>query len=67
MKKRYLILVPIISAVVPLAAVPQAAEAKGCVKGAAVGAVAGRVARHHTVLGAIVGCVIGHHRANRTH
>ncbi len=42
------------------AAVP--AEA-GCLKGAAVGAVAGHFAHHHAVLGAIAGCAVGHHLA----
>jgi outer membrane lipoprotein SlyB len=35
----------------------------GCIKGAAVGAVAGHFAHHHAVLGAIAGCAIGHHLA----
>lgn len=43
---------------------PAAAEAKGCIKGAIVGGVAGHVAGHGK-LGAIAGCVIGHHEANK--
>lgn len=43
------------------AAVP--ANAAGCLKGAAVGGVAGHFAHHHAVLGAAAGCAIGHHRA----
>jgi outer membrane lipoprotein SlyB len=39
------------------------AEAKGCLKGAAVGAVAGHYMHHHAVLGAIGGCIVGHHMA----
>lgn len=39
------------------------ARAAGCVKGAAVGGVAGHFAGHHGVLGA--GCVIGHHEATK--
>ncbi len=39
------------------------AEAKGCLKGALVGGVAGHMA-HHGVLGAIGGCVVGHHMAH---
>ena len=40
------------------------AVAKGCIKGAAVGGVAGHyVGRGHAVGGAMVGCVVGHHRA----
>jgi hypothetical protein len=40
------------------------AEARGCLKGAVVGGVAGHYAGHHGVLGAIGGCVVGHHMAN---
>jgi hypothetical protein len=39
------------------------AEAAGCLKGAAIGGVAGHFAGHHGVLGAGAGCVIGHHEA----
>jgi hypothetical protein len=39
------------------------AYSAGCLKGAAVGGVAGHVAGHHTVLGAGAGCIIGHHEA----
>ncbi|HTD05199.1 hypothetical protein [Undibacterium sp.] len=42
-----------------------AANAAGCIKGAAVGAVAGHVAGHHAVLGAVGGCVVGHHLAKQ--
>ena len=41
------------------------AQAAGCLKGAAVGGLAGHVAGHHGVLGAGAGCVIGHHEANK--
>jgi uncharacterized protein YcfJ len=41
-----------------------AAEAKGCIKGAIVGGVAGRLAGHGKV-GAVAGCIIGHHEANK--
>jgi hypothetical protein len=41
------------------------AQAAGCLKGAAVGGVAGHMAGHHGVLGAGAGCVIGHHEANK--
>jgi hypothetical protein len=44
------------------AAVATPAQA-GCLKGAAVGAVAGHFAHHHAVLGAIAGCAVGHHMA----
>ena len=39
------------------------AEAKGCIKGAIVGGVVGHYAGHHGKLGALAGCVIGHHEA----
>jgi uncharacterized protein YcfJ len=41
-----------------------AAEAKGCIKGAIIGGVAGHMAGHGKV-GAVAGCVIGHHEANK--
>ena len=37
------------------------ADAKGCLKGAAIGGVAG----HHGLIGAAAGCAIGHHEAKR--
>lgn len=41
------------------------AQAKGCIKGAVVGGVAGHFAHHHGVLGALAGCAVGHHFANK--
>jgi uncharacterized protein YcfJ len=41
-----------------------AAEAKGCIKGAIVGGIAGHIAGHGKV-GAVAGCIIGRHEANR--
>ena len=41
------------------------ADAKGCLKGAAVGGIAGHYAGHHGLLGAAAGCVIGRHEANK--
>lgn len=41
------------------------AEAKGCLKGAAVGGVAGHYTGHHGLIGAAAGCVIGRHEANK--
>ncbi|MEK6394861.1 MAG: hypothetical protein V4789_24095, partial [Burkholderia gladioli] len=41
------------------------ANAAGCLKGAAVGGVAGHVAGHHGVVGAAAGCAIGHHEASK--
>jgi len=45
------------------AALPGTAQAAGCLKGAAVGGVAGHYAGHHGLLGAGIGCAIGHHEA----
>jgi hypothetical protein len=45
--------------------IPSAANAAGCLKGAAVGGVAGHFAGHHGLLGAGAGCVIGHHEASK--
>jgi outer membrane lipoprotein SlyB len=42
-----------------------AAEAKGCIKGAVVGGVAGHFMHRHTLLGAAAGCIIGHHMAHK--
>jgi outer membrane lipoprotein SlyB len=39
-------------------------QAKGCIKGAIVGGVAGHMAGHGK-LGAVAGCVVGHHEANK--
>jgi hypothetical protein len=39
------------------------AHAAGCLKGAAIGGVAGHFAGHHALLGAGAGCIIGHHEA----
>jgi hypothetical protein len=52
------------TAIFGLAFTPAAAEAKGCIKGAIVGGVAGHLAGHGKV-GAVAGCIIGHHEANR--
>jgi len=41
------------------------AHAAGCLKGAAVGGVAGHLAGHHGVLGAGAGCIVGHHEATK--
>jgi hypothetical protein len=40
---------------------PAPAQAASCLKGAAVGGVAGHFAGHHGVLGAGAGCLIGRH------
>jgi len=51
------------AAAISLAYAP-GADAKGCIKGAIVGGVAGHMAGHGKV-GAVAGCVIGHHEANK--
>lgn len=48
-----------------LAVAAPAANAKGCLKGAAAGAVGGHFLHHHGLLGAGIGCVVGHHYAKR--
>ena len=42
-----------------------AANAAGCLKGAAVGGIAGHFAGHHGLIGAGIGCLIGRHQANK--
>ena len=54
-----------IAILLAIAAAPQLASAKGCLKGAAVGGVGGHVAGGHGVLGAAAGCVVGRHMANK--
>ena len=54
-----------IALVSSLTLVSQAAEAKGCLKGAVVGGVGGHVAGGHGVLGAGAGCLVGRHMANK--
>jgi outer membrane lipoprotein SlyB len=42
------------------------ADAKGCLKGAAVGGIAGHeVGSGHGVAGAGIGCAVGHHEAKK--
>lgn len=48
-----------------MALLPVSANAAGCLKGAAVGGVAGHMAGHHGLLGAGAGCAIGHHHASK--
>jgi hypothetical protein len=37
------------------------ASAKGCIRGAVAGGIAGHYAHRHTVAGAMAGCVAGHY------
>ena len=46
-------------------AMPNPADAKGCLKGAIVGGVAGHYAGHHGFIGAAAGCAIGRHEARK--
>ena len=55
----------IVPVALALAAVPQASFAKGCLKGAVVGGVAGHLVKNHGVVGAAAGCAIGVHQANK--
>jgi uncharacterized protein YcfJ len=52
------------AAVLGIALAPAAAEAKGCIKGAVLGGLAGHMAGHGKI-GAVAGCVIGRHEANK--
>ncbi|TGD95402.1 hypothetical protein [Methylobacterium nonmethylotrophicum] len=45
-------------------AIPHQAEAKGCIKGAVVGGLAGKAVGHGKA-GAAAGCAVGHHNANK--
>jgi hypothetical protein len=47
------------------ALLPAPAMAAGCLKGAAVGGVAGHMAGKHGTAGAATGCAIGHHEASK--
>jgi hypothetical protein len=47
--------------VIALSSTP--ATARGCIKGAIIGGVAGHFVGHHGLLGAGAGCLIGHHEA----
>jgi hypothetical protein len=55
----------IASMVVAISSMSAPAFAAGCLKGAAVGGVAGHVAGRHTLLGAAGGCLVGRHLANK--
>lgn len=46
-------------------ALSQPANAAGCLRGAAVGGVAGHFMGHHGLIGAGVGCLWGRHEANK--
>jgi hypothetical protein len=53
------------AAIIAVATIPGPAQAKGCLKGAMVGGVAGHFVGHHGLLGAGAGCLVGRHYANK--
>ena len=53
-----------LAAAVLLASTSSSVYAKGCIKGAIVGGVAGSAVGHGK-LGALAGCVVGRHEANK--
>ena len=53
-----------LAAAVLLASMSSPVYAKGCIKGAIVGGVAGSTVGHGK-LGAVAGCVVGRHEANK--
>jgi outer membrane lipoprotein SlyB len=54
----------VIAAALLLIPMSSSVYAKGCIKGAIVGGVAGSAVGHGK-LGAAAGCVVGHHEANK--
>lgn len=62
MKKTGIIFAGMLTAVAAVG-MSHPADAAGCLKGAVVGGVAGHFAGHHGLLGAGIGCAIGHHHA----
>jgi len=59
------VLMAVAAAMISAAAMSGPAEAAGCLKGAAVGGVAGHFVGHHGLIGAGVGCLVGRHHANK--
>ena len=57
--------IAILSLFAAVAMVAAPAQAKGCLKGAAVGGVGGHFIGHHGLAGAAIGCAVGHHRASK--
>jgi outer membrane lipoprotein SlyB len=54
----------ILAAAIITLSISPAVHAKGCIKGAIVGGVAGSAVGHGK-LGAAAGCAVGHHEANK--
>lgn len=67
--RKSLPLAAVCAALLPLAAMaPTTADAKGCLRSAAAGAVAGHMAHHHAIAGAMIGCAaVHHHYAKKAH
>ena len=59
----------VLSAALMMTAAPSEVMAKGCIRGAMAGGVAGHYMHHHAVMGAMGGCIAGHeyykHKANK--
>jgi hypothetical protein len=62
MKRMVALSISAVLAMAPLFTAP-AAHAAGCVRGAIAGGIAGHYVAHHGLLGAGIGCAIGHHEA----
>ncbi len=54
----------VLATTLAIALTSTAVEAKGCIKGAIIGGSAGHFAGHGKI-GAVAGCVIGHHEATK--
>ena len=63
--RKALSIISLVGAFTASALVPGVSMAAGCLKGAAVGGVAGHVAGGHAVIGAGAGCLIEHHREKK--
>ncbi len=49
-----------VSAALVMSAAPMEVQAKGCLRGAVAGGVAGHYMHHHAVMGAVGGCIAAH-------
>ena len=57
-------IVTAISFAIVMLLAPSVSQAKGCIKGALIGGVAGHYAGRHGLLGAAAGCIIGRHQSH---
>jgi hypothetical protein len=62
--KRFFICLAAVGALALLGSA-QPAAAKGCIRGAFMGGVAGHYVAHHGLLGAAAGCLVGRHEAKK--